>query len=68
MTPDNATNSRIELEGTYTIPGGIVGPAFDAVVGHRIAVAAAHPLLQNLLSILETARDYERSHMLVMGP
>ncbi len=66
--PENPTTSRIELEGTYTIPGGVVGKAFDAVVGQRIAVAAAQSLLQSLVTIVEKARDYERSHMLLMAP
>jgi hypothetical protein len=66
--PDTATTSRIELKGTYTIPGGVVGKAFDVVVGHRIAAAAARALLQSLLSLVEEARDHERGHMLLAAP
>lgn len=66
--PDTATTSRIELEGTYTIPGGIVGKAFDVVVGHRIAVSAAHSLLESLVSVVEAARDNERAHLLLSAP
>jgi len=66
--PVTATSSRIEVEGIYTIPGGIAGQAFDAVVGRRIALTAAHSLLERLQSVVEAARDFERSHMLLNAP
>jgi hypothetical protein len=60
--PVGPTTSRIELEGAYTIPGGIVGQAFDAAIGRRIAVAGAHSLLRALAHIVETAREHGAAH------
>ena len=57
--PETAIRSRIELEGAYTIPGGPIGKAFDAAIGHRIAEAAAHSLMDTLFEIIENARDIE---------
>jgi hypothetical protein len=39
---------RLNLDGGYEPPLGIAGVVFDAVVGHRIAVAAARVLLDEI--------------------
>ncbi len=38
----------LELDGTYVPPLGMVGAAFDAVAGSRIATATAHTLLRSI--------------------
>ena len=43
------------LDGTYVPPGGIVGAVFDAVVGHRIAVATAKSLLGDMSEAIEAS-------------
>jgi hypothetical protein len=47
--------SRLDLDGAYDPPGGIAGAAFDAVVGHRIAVAGARQLLEEIKHGMELA-------------
>jgi hypothetical protein len=47
--------SRLDLDGAYDPPLGIVGAAFDAVVGHRIAVAGARQLLEEIKNGMELA-------------
>ena len=44
--------SRLEIDGTYRPPFGIAGAAFDAVVGGRIAQAAAVELLAEIKRLL----------------
>jgi hypothetical protein len=39
---------RLDLDGAYEPPLGLAGAAFDAVVGHHIAVAAARTLLDEI--------------------
>jgi hypothetical protein len=46
--------SRIEIDGTYRAPFGLVGAAFDALVGHRIAQDTATELLEQIKRILTT--------------
>ena len=52
--PLSATETQLEIEGSYWPPLGAVGNAIDAAVGHRIAEAAVHRLLADLL---EQIRD-----------
>jgi len=40
--PLSATETQIDLRGTYEPPLGPLGGAIDAIVGHRIAEAAVH--------------------------
>jgi hypothetical protein len=54
------SQTSIVLDGTYEPPGGVVGKAFDAVVGHRIAAAAVRALLEALKRELEAAYRDER--------
>lgn len=44
---------RLELAGEYVPPGGIVGAAFDAVIGHRIAEQSIENLLATFKSEFE---------------
>jgi hypothetical protein len=39
---------RLDLDGAYEPPFGVAGAVFDAVAGHRIAVAAARQLLDDI--------------------
>ena len=47
--PLTATETQIELEGSYRPPLGAVGTALDAVVGHRVAEAAVHRFLDDVV-------------------
>ncbi len=49
--------SRIEIDGAYRPPFGVLGLAFDAAVGHRIAQATAVELLAEFRRILTAARQ-----------
>jgi hypothetical protein len=42
------------LDGAYVPPGGVAGQLFDALVGHRIAVAAARGLLTEMRADIES--------------
>jgi hypothetical protein len=53
--PLTATETQIELDGAYRPPLGAVGNALDAVVGHRVAEAAVHRFLDDVVS--EIRRD-----------
>ncbi|HEY5340076.1 MAG TPA: hypothetical protein VIK27_03540 [Candidatus Aquilonibacter sp.] len=46
---------RLDLDGSYEPPFGIAGAAFDAVVGHRIALAASRQLLREIKTGFELA-------------
>jgi hypothetical protein len=46
---------RIDLDGSYEPPLGLAGAAFDSVLGHHIAVAAARQLLAEIKTGLEEA-------------
>jgi hypothetical protein len=46
---------RLDLDGGYAPPLGLAGAVFDAVAGHRIAVAAARELLDDIRIGLEFA-------------
>lgn len=39
---------RLDLDGSYVPPFQLAGAVFDAVLGHRIAVAAARELLDDI--------------------
>ena len=47
--------SRIDLDGGYRPPLGILGAAFDAMLGHRIAEAVAANLLAEIRRLLAAA-------------
>ncbi len=46
--------SRLEIDGTYKPPFGVVGAAFDAALGNRIAQGTAVELLAELKRILSS--------------
>jgi hypothetical protein len=47
--PLSATETQLEIEGSYFPPLGPVGAAIDAAVGNRIAQATVHRLLEDLV-------------------
>jgi hypothetical protein len=55
---EDYNETRLELEGSYEPPGGVVGRAFDDLVGRRLA----HATLTGLLSGVgeELRADHER--------
>jgi hypothetical protein len=60
-TSDEAVGwSRLDLDGSYTPPLGPVGAAFDATLGHRIAVSTAIELLERLKGELEKSFGAEQ--------
>ncbi len=56
---DTYGTSMIELSGVYEPPLGVIGAAFDAVVGSRIAHGTARELLRSLGTPFED--QYRRS-------
>jgi len=44
--------SRLDLDGEYRPPFGVVGMVFDAALGHRIASATAEELLEKLKAMI----------------
>jgi hypothetical protein len=57
-----ATRTNLALDGNYEPPGGIIGKAFDAVVGRRIAAAGVRALLETIKADLEDAYREEQEH------
>jgi hypothetical protein len=51
-----SSSSKLVLSGKYGPPGGLVGAAFDAVVGRRMASASLKALLGTLKAAIEAAR------------
>jgi len=45
---DDPNTSFVEIAGYYTPPLGIMGEAFDEVIGHAIAQRTAHALLEEI--------------------
>jgi hypothetical protein len=50
--PLSATETQLDLRGTYEAPGGLLGSAADSLVGHRIAEASVHRFLDEVASRL----------------
>ncbi len=50
--PLSATETQLELVGSYDPPGGVVGAAADRIIGHRIAEAVAHRFLDDVATRL----------------
>ena len=50
---DDYDSFRLLLTGDYTPPLGVVGKSFDAAVGHRVAQATAHDLLDRIRILTE---------------
>jgi hypothetical protein len=57
--PLSPSETQLEIEGDYRPPLGPLGGAFDAAVGHRIAQASVHKLLEDLIEQLR--RDLPRN-------
>lgn len=47
--PLTATETQLEIEGTYRPPLGVIGNAADAAIGHRIAEASIHQFLDDIV-------------------
>jgi hypothetical protein len=52
--PLSATETQLELEGTYEPPLGLLGAAVDAVVGHRVAQASVLSFVQDIAALLRS--------------
>ena len=50
--PLSPEETQIEIEGDYTPPLGAVGRALDAAVLHRVAEAAVHRFLEDVVEQL----------------
>jgi hypothetical protein len=50
--PLSAHETQLDLRGWYTPPGGMLGGAVDAIVGHRIAEASVHRFLEDVVDRL----------------
>jgi hypothetical protein len=49
LSPLAFAETRIEFEGVYTPPLASLGQAFDALVGHRVAEAAVHRFVNDVI-------------------
>lgn len=47
--PLSSSETQLEIVGEYRPPLGVVGNAFDAAVGHRIAEASVKTFLENVV-------------------
>ena len=56
LSDQDGTASKLTISGTYGPPGGVIGAAFDAVLGRRMASASIKALLDTLKTAIETAR------------
>jgi hypothetical protein len=52
--PLSRLETQLEFEGTYDPPLGLLGDAFDSVVGHRIAEASVLHFLQDVTALLRS--------------
>jgi len=50
--PLTATETQLELEGSYAPPLGLLGEAIDATIGHRVAAASVHRFVAQIASSL----------------
>jgi hypothetical protein len=50
--PLTASETQLEIEGAYRPPLGVAGSVIDAAVGHRIAEAAVHRFLDDVVEQL----------------
>jgi uncharacterized membrane protein len=57
--PVDAGSCRLEITGAYTPPGSIAGMAFDAVIGHGIAVEGVRDVLSRFKAGLEAEHAAE---------
>lgn len=52
--PLTATETQLELAGTYEPPLGVVGGIMDAMIGHRVAEASVHRFVADVAAHLRT--------------
>lgn len=50
--PLSATETQLDLRGSYTPPAGLFGSVADKLVGHRIAEASVHRFLEEIATRL----------------
>jgi len=50
--PLTASETQLEIEGAYRPPLGVAGSVIDAAVGHRVAEAAIHRFLDDVVEQL----------------
>jgi hypothetical protein len=50
--PLSAEETQLDLRGSYTPPGSVLGTAVDKLVGHRIAEASVHRFLDEVATRL----------------
>ncbi|HEX8790357.1 MAG TPA: hypothetical protein VF765_05350 [Polyangiaceae bacterium] len=50
--PLTAGETQLEIEGAYRPPLGVVGNVMDAAIGHRVAEAAVHRFLDDVVEQL----------------
>jgi hypothetical protein len=51
--PLYASETQLEINGSYRPPLGFVGNAVDAMIGHRVAEAAVHRFLEDVVEHLK---------------
>jgi hypothetical protein len=56
VAPGGDERSTLELAGSYQPPAGIIGQAFDAAMGRRIATATLRALLDTLKEGIDSVR------------
>ena len=54
--PLTATETQLDFSGSYEPPGGWLGSAVDAVIGHKIAEASVHRFVGQVA-------EYLRGHL-----
>ena len=52
LYPLSRTETQLDLLGWYTPPGSVLGSAANALVGHRLAEAAVHRFLEEVVARL----------------
>jgi hypothetical protein len=55
--PLTSTETQLDFKGEYEPPGGVLGGAVDAVVGHRIAEASVHRLIADVAHYLRRSLE-----------
>lgn len=60
--------TMLTLDGTYTPPLGVVGAAFDLVLGRKIASATARAVLEDIKQFMESDFDTARATGLASSP
>ena len=63
-----SAHSILILEGEYRPPFGVVGAAFDAVLGQKIAKATAASLLRDIKSFIESNYSTARKTIFADSP